>query len=201
MPLKLVPPRKGKSPNWTIRGAYLGIGVDKSSGTHKRSVARSVLRGLERAIERGEYPAKPKTDDGGPTFLSAAVGYMEAGRRPRYVAKLIKHFGTTPLSEIGQAAIDEAAIELYPNVTACTRNTCVYSNCWTDADCRAGFFCSPTVALGCGSSGVQGFYCHTGQDTCVDDSDCVGPAGSPGGYCAFDGSVGHWTCTYGACAG
>jgi integrase len=84
------------------------------------------LRGIERAIERGEYQA-PTPAGEGRTFLSAALAYLEAGRRPRYVAKLIKHFGGTPLSEIGQAAIDDAAVELYPNVTPCTRNTCVYT--------------------------------------------------------------------------
>jgi hypothetical protein len=81
-------------------------------------------------------------------------------------------------------------------------NTCISSNCHTDADCGAGFFCSPTVDASCGSFyGVQGFYCHTCQDTCVNDSDCAAGAGSPAGYCAFDPSVGHWACGYGACAG
>ncbi len=89
MPFKLVPPRKGKSPNFTIRGSYLGVAVDKSSGTHKRSVAITILRNLEGAIERGEYPPKPAAaGDGGRTFLSAAVAYLEAGRRPRYIARL-----------------------------------------------------------------------------------------------------------------
>ena len=128
MPLKLVSPRKGKSPNFTIRGSYLGIAVDKSSGTHKRSVARTVLFGIERAIERGEYPPRQaSTDDGERTFLTAAVAYMEAGRSRRHVAKLIKHFGSTPLADIGQAAVDAAAIELFPRATPGTRNAGVYT--------------------------------------------------------------------------
>ena len=52
---------------------------------------------------------------------------MEAGRRTRYVARLIKHFGATPLIEIDQAAIDRAAIELFPLATPGTRNACVYT--------------------------------------------------------------------------
>ena len=52
---------------------------------------------------------------------------MEAGRRPRYVARLIKHFGNTPLAEIDQAAINSAAIELFPHATPGTRNACVYT--------------------------------------------------------------------------
>ncbi|MGA7788165.1 MAG: tyrosine-type recombinase/integrase [Xanthobacteraceae bacterium] len=52
---------------------------------------------------------------------------METGGSRRYVAPLIKHFGETPLSEIDQAAIDDAALTLKPNVTNATRNTCVYT--------------------------------------------------------------------------
>ena len=79
MPLKLVAPRKGKSPNFTIRGSYLGVAVNKSSGTHKRSIARTVLANLERAIESGEWPPKPPAGNDERTFLSAAVEYLEAG--------------------------------------------------------------------------------------------------------------------------
>lgn len=128
MPLKLVPPRKGKSPNFTIRGSYLGIPVDKSSGTHKRSVARTILATLESAIERGEYPPKQvAAGDRERTFLTAAVAYLEAGRRARYVARLIKHFGTTPLEQIDQATIDDAAISLHPHAAPSTRNAAVYT--------------------------------------------------------------------------
>ncbi len=128
MPLKLVPPRKGKSPNWRIRGAYLRVHVDKSSGTHKRSVARAILNDLKGKIERGEYPPRePEIIRSAPTFLTAAVAYLEAGRRPRYVARLIRHFGETPLTEINQAATDAAAVALHPTAKPATRNTCVYT--------------------------------------------------------------------------
>jgi integrase len=128
MPLKLIPPRNKKTKNLYIRGTYLGIAVDKSCGTDRRSVARSILKRIEGEIERGEYPprqAPPRPNE--PTFLNAALAYMEAGGSRRYVAKLIKHFGETPLRDIDQAAIDDAAIEVYPGVTPGTRNTCVYT--------------------------------------------------------------------------
>jgi integrase len=126
--LKLVPPRAGKSPNWRIRGAYLRVYVDKSSGTDRRSVARAILKNLRGQIERGEYPPRePEAKADAPTFLSAAVAYLEAGRRPRYVARLIRHFGEKPLNEIDQAAIDAAAVALHPNAKPATRNTCVYT--------------------------------------------------------------------------
>ena len=34
---------------------YLGIAVDKSSGTNKRSVAQAILKRIEGEIELGEY--------------------------------------------------------------------------------------------------------------------------------------------------
>lgn len=126
MPLRLIPPRTGKTPNWGIRGTYLKVAVDRSSGTHRKAVANRIRQQIERAIERGDYPA-PRPAPDAPTFLSAAVAYMKAGRSPRYVGKLIEYFGETLLADIGQAEIDAAAIAMYPNVTPASRNRCVYS--------------------------------------------------------------------------
>jgi integrase len=125
MPLKVIPPRSGKSPNYTIRGSYLGVAVDRSAGTSKKAVAEQQLKKLELAIERGEYPEKPKQQAA--TFLSAAVAYMKAGRSRRYVGKLIQYFGEIELTAIDQAAIDAAAVAIYPNVTPATRNVAVYT--------------------------------------------------------------------------
>lgn len=129
MPLSLRPPRKGKTPNFEIRGTYLGCRVEVSSGTHKRSVAVKQLRRIEECIEtHGQYPA-PETqrDPGQPTFLTAAIAYLQDGGSRRYVAALIRHFGETPLPEITQDAIDDAARTLHPNVTPSSRNSYVYT--------------------------------------------------------------------------
>ena len=125
MPLKLVTSRNAKTKNLYIRGKYLGIAVDKSCGTNKRSVAQAILKRIEKEIELGDYqkPVGPAA----PTFLSAAIAYLEAGRRKRYVAKLIKHFGETSLDQIDQTAIDAAAIALHPNASGATRNAAVYT--------------------------------------------------------------------------
>jgi integrase len=126
MPLKVHPPRAGKTPNYSIRGTYLGVAVERSTGTPKKAIAEQQRKRLEEQIERGEYPPKPAQPDA-PTFLSAAVAYMKAGRSRRYVGKLIEHFKETPLPDIDQAAIDTAAVEIYPNVTPATRNVAVYT--------------------------------------------------------------------------
>lgn len=126
MPLKLIPPRK--SPNWSIRGTYLGVYVDRSSGTNRRAVAARIMRDIEERIERGEFPEKSQA--GGPTFLSAALAYLKARpqkrAKARNIGRLIQRFGETPLDEMTQDAIDQAAIEMYPNVTPATRNAYVY---------------------------------------------------------------------------
>ena len=122
MPLKLVAPREGKSPNFTIRGTYLGRYVDRSSGTGKRAIALQVLKKIERDIERGEFAER-----GEPTFASAAAAYMKAGGDRRFVKKLLEHFGDKPLSQIDQAAIDDAAHRIHPDGSPGTRNRQVYT--------------------------------------------------------------------------
>jgi integrase len=129
MPLKIIPPRNAKTRNLYIRGTYLGVTVDQSSGTDKQSIARKILKRIEQQIERGEYRTQRSVEANqvGPTFLSAAITYLEAGRRKRYVAKLINYFGETPLDQIDQDAIDAAAMALHPNAGAATRNAAVYT--------------------------------------------------------------------------
>jgi len=127
VPLKIIASRNSKTPNLYIRGAYLGIRVDQSCRTDRRSVANTILKRIEGEIERGEYRKVKIEARVGPTFLSAALAYLEAGRRKRYVAKLIRYFGETPLAEIDQAAIDAAAVALHPNAGPGTRNAAVYT--------------------------------------------------------------------------
>jgi integrase len=127
VPLKLVKARNAKTSNLYIRGAYLGITMDQSCRTDRRSVAQSILKRIEGEIERSEYGKAKVASPKSPTFLSAALAYLEAGRRRRYVAKLIKHFGETPLDQIDQAAIDAAAVALHPNAGNATRNAGVYT--------------------------------------------------------------------------
>lgn len=129
MPLRLRPPRQGKTPNFEIRGRHRGVRVEVSSGTHKRSDALKAVRRIEECIEEhGQYPAPAVVDRAGqPTFLSCANAYMQAGGARRYMANLIRHFGETAIPAIDQAAIDAAATTLYPNVTPGTQNCYVYT--------------------------------------------------------------------------
>ena len=122
MPLKLVAPRAGKSPHWSVRGTYLGIFVERSTRTSKRAVAAKLLKKWEDEIERGAYAAPGEV-----TFAGAALAYMQAGGEKRFLKPLLEHFGDTPISRIDQAAIDGAAVALYPQGTPATRNRQVYA--------------------------------------------------------------------------
>src|SRR5262245_56398957 len=122
MPIKLIPPRKGFSPYYYGRGTYLSVPVYRSTGSSRAQVAKRVIKTWEEDIERGRFSGKAK-----PTFLSAAVSYMQAGGERLYIAKLIAHLGETPLGEIDQAVIDGAAAALYPATSNATRNRQVYT--------------------------------------------------------------------------
>jgi integrase len=123
MPLKLVPPRAGKSPNYTIRGTYLKVRVDRTSGTPDKAVATKELKRLKRLIEGGRFD----TEERQVTFASAALSYIRAGGETLFLEKLTDHFEDTPLPDIGQPEIDEAAALIYPDASPATRNRQVYT--------------------------------------------------------------------------
>lgn len=127
MPIKLIPPRKNKdgsqfSPFYYGRGTHLGIFVDRSTGCIRAPLAKRVIKEWEREIERGRFGANK-----GQNFTDAAVAYKRAGGDERPVSKLIAHFKDKPLDEIDQQTIDAAALELFPEHSAATRNREVYS--------------------------------------------------------------------------
>jgi integrase len=124
MPLKLVPPRKGWSPYFRVRGTYLGVYVNRSTKTCKRAVANKLLAKWQGDIERGEFAEADEA-----TFASAALAYMKAGGDRRPMTPLLNYFGETKLSKIDQPAIDTAALVLFPgeDVSPATRNREVYT--------------------------------------------------------------------------
>jgi len=72
-------------------------------------------------------------------------------------------------------------------------NSCVPANCRQDSDCGTCGFCSP-VTGGCGDIiGVVGYFCHTAQDECLNDSDCN--RADPSLHCIFDSvKANRWIC-------
>lgn len=122
MPLKLVPPRQGKSPYWTVRGTYLGTYVERSTKAVDRSTAAKALKLWKDDIEHGTF-----TKQGELTFLDAAVNYMAETGNERFVQQVVDHFGKTPISQVSQQAIDQAAVKIYPEGSPQTRNRQVHT--------------------------------------------------------------------------
>jgi integrase len=122
MPLKLVPPRPGKTPYYYVRGTYLGVSVDRTTKTADKAQARKALARIKDDIERGVY-----ADKGDLGFAAGALAYIRAGGEPTFLGPLNEHFGDTPLISINQASIDEAAHLLYPDASPATRNRQVYT--------------------------------------------------------------------------
>lgn len=138
MPLKLKPPRTGKTPNWSIRGTYLSVYVDRTTGTPVEAVAKQILASIKREIERGRIAPQVAPEKHERTFDDAALAYLKGGGDGTYLGKfdagsktwisgIIPHFLGIPLSEITQQMIDECAVTLYPHASAATRNRHVYT--------------------------------------------------------------------------
>lgn len=124
MPYKLIPPKAGRSPFWRVRGTEFGVYLDRSAQTSDRRKAARFLKQWRDEAERAALSGAVKTES---TFASAAAAYMNSGRDKRFLAPLIVHFKDASLASIDQAAIDAAAVELYPRASAATRNRQVYS--------------------------------------------------------------------------
>ena len=85
MPLTLVPPKVGRTPNYHIRGSYLGVAVNRSAKTPVKDIARRLKKRLEEAIEQGIYKPDGIAEDTPITFLAAAVAYMKAGGQRNFL--------------------------------------------------------------------------------------------------------------------
>jgi integrase len=127
MPLTIVPPKAGRTPNYHIRGRYLGVAINRSAGTPDRRLAVKIKRRIEQEIEAGTY-----TPSSGLTFLAAAVAYMKAGGERTFLGPIIEYDGAYAIRDKGVATIvqqdlDHIADALHPKNTAQSRNRQVYT--------------------------------------------------------------------------
>ena len=143
MPLKLQPPRPGKTPYYGVRGTHVQIYVDRSTGTSDRKAADRIRRRWIDQIERGIYNDPRAITDGSQapapistpqptTFLVAALAYIKAGEKDKRLIRILKQSGPAslrdmPLDTISQIAIDNAADDLFPNATPQTKNREFYT--------------------------------------------------------------------------
>jgi hypothetical protein len=82
-------------------------------------------------------------------------------------------------------------------------NTCFHGDCRVDSDC-GDEYCSPSLTgydpASCPNvvAGSVGYFCHTRQDACIDDSECNPQSG---GTCSFDVNALRWQCFKPLCVG
>jgi integrase len=115
--------RRPKSPYWIIRGTIRRIRVEESTGTNDRRIAEEIRAKREaELIAESIYGRRAVA-----TFAEAALSYLEQGGCSRFLNAIISHFGTTPLAQIDQNALDRASLKLYPSVSPSTRNRQFYT--------------------------------------------------------------------------
>jgi integrase len=122
MPLKLIDPDPSRTPNYRIRGTYLRVSVNCTTGTPDKGISKRALAKIKSDIESGRF-----AKSGGMTFAMAATSYLDAGGEPRFISPLNEHFGDTLVEHIDQAALDAAAVAIYPRGAPATRNRQVYT--------------------------------------------------------------------------
>lgn len=122
MPIKIVPPQAGRTPYFRLRGTYLRVYIDRSTGSTDRRVAAQALAAIKREIERGSVSEKS-----GPRFDEAMKAYLDNGGDPRFLAPLLEYWKDTRLADIDQLAIAGCAAALYPNGSPATKNRQVYT--------------------------------------------------------------------------
>lgn len=123
MPIKCV--RRPRSPYWIIRGTLRGIRVEESTGTDEKRVAEEIRAKREAEILAQSVYGRRATA----TFGEAALSYLECGGSRRFAGAVISHFGTTPLAQIDQDAIDRGARKVFPRASDATRGRQFFTPC------------------------------------------------------------------------
>jgi integrase len=119
---------RGTVPFRQANGKIARVRIEESTHeTGKVAAARAADRLWEFYSEQA-YRPKPKPS---PTFTDAAITYVESKnpskRNRQLLAKLVAHFGETPISDIDQAAVANAGQTIYPGAVASTLIRAVYA--------------------------------------------------------------------------
>lgn len=120
MPLKLIPPRPGKSPYWYIRGTLYGRTIDASTKARDEKTARKFKERFELDLAKADGEKRAPA-----TFRLAAdiyVKYRQPTRDLVWINRLVAAIGSYQLSDIRQHILIEAANLLYPKAAAATKN-------------------------------------------------------------------------------
>jgi len=117
MPLRIE--RRKPGGNYYLRGTVAGLHVRESLGTSDRRTADAIrIRRESELLERAALGRRAPI-----TFAAAALAYMDAGGETRFLAPILDHFGRdTLLQDVNAAAINAAALAIYPDAAPSTIN-------------------------------------------------------------------------------
>lgn len=119
--LKLI--KRPDSPHWHIQGTLRGIRIRESTGTDSRSHAEAILAKRQQEIlDRSTFGEKHTT-----TFAEAVNLYLDLGGDARYLAPLVKKWGTWRLAAITPLEIARLGREIYPDCKPATLNRQLYT--------------------------------------------------------------------------
>lgn len=121
MPLKLVPPRPGKSPYFYVRGTVRGRSIDASTKETNKKAAERFKERLEVTLAKQDAEGRTAA-----TFRVAAElysGFRKPSKRDQaWIERLVSVLGETELHDIRQHMLIKAANELYPRAQPETKN-------------------------------------------------------------------------------
>ena len=100
MPLSIVPPKPGRTPNYHIRGTYLGIAVNRSAGTPDRRLATKFKKRIEQEIESGIH-----TPSCGPT--ASAMEDCDDRRIDLAISTLRRVVGIERVGDVVEVLLDD----------------------------------------------------------------------------------------------
>jgi len=131
MPLTLVPPRKGYSKNWRIRGTVAGIPINESTRVADRKLAEAVrIQRENQLLQEAVFGARASR-----SFAQAAVAYVETVKptgtqRDAILGRvrndglvspcLLEDFGNMLVNAVDQAAADDVRSRRYSQASAAT---------------------------------------------------------------------------------
>lgn len=121
MPLKLT--RRKNTGNWYLRGTVRGREIYESAGTDNKRSAEEIRIKREAELLHTSIHGESLTY----TFTDAALSYLQWGGEGQHLQPLLDRFKGTPLAEIGQDAIDRAALDLKPTASPATWNRQIYT--------------------------------------------------------------------------
>ena len=103
---------------WYVHGTIAGRRIRQSTRTGDRRRAEEIAAQLEARLWKGAVYGEEAVR----TFEEAALSYLEAGGEGRFLPLLLRHFRGRQVAAIKPGEVVQAAIRLYPDASAATRN-------------------------------------------------------------------------------